>query len=35
MQRIMGVNGDGEKTVTEEKSKGGRNFPPGHGTGGE
>jgi len=35
MQRSMGINAEGEKTITEEKSKGGRNFPPGCGTGGE
>lgn len=35
IQRSMGVNGEGEKTFTEENKKGGRNFPPGHGTGEE
>lgn len=33
MQRNIGVNGEGKKTVIEEKSEGGRNFPSGHGTG--
>lgn len=32
-QRSMGINREGEKTVTEENSKGEKNFPPGHGTG--